>query len=153
MWPVSPLVLFCFVTVFLFILFVYYFWLHWVFVTACGLSLVVASGSYPSLRCVGFSLWWLLLLWSTGFRCVGFRSCGMWAQQLWCMGLVAPWLVGSSRTRLEPISPALASGFSTTAPPGKPALLVLRSEESYFQSSGQQGFFVYKLGSYAEDQS
>ena len=29
----------------LFILFIYYFWLHWVFVAACGLSLVAASGA------------------------------------------------------------------------------------------------------------
>ena len=63
-----------------FILFYYYyylfiyFWLHWVFVAACGLSLVVASGGYSSLWCVGFSLWWLLLLQSTGSRCAGFSS-------------------------------------------------------------------------------
>ena len=53
-----------------------YFWLCWVFVAARGLSLVVASGGYSSLRCVGFSLWWLLLLWSTGSRRAGFSSCG-----------------------------------------------------------------------------
>ena len=40
------------------------FWLRWVFVAACGLSLVAASGGYSSLRCAGFSLRWLLLLWS-----------------------------------------------------------------------------------------
>ena len=40
----------------------------------CGLSLVVESGSYSSLQCSGFSLWWLLrlwrflLLWSMGSR-------------------------------------------------------------------------------------
>ena len=32
-----------------------YFWLHWVFVAARRLSLVVASGGYSSLRCTGFS--------------------------------------------------------------------------------------------------
>ena len=57
-----------------------YFWLPWVFVAARGLSLFVASGCYSSLWCVGFSLWWLLLLQSTGCRCVGFSSCGTWAQ-------------------------------------------------------------------------
>ena len=31
-----------------------YFWLHWVFVAVCGLSLVAASGGYSLLRCVGF---------------------------------------------------------------------------------------------------
>ena len=64
---------------FLKLLFIYYFWLHWVFVAACGLSLVAASGGYSSLRCVGFSLPWLLLLRSTGSRRMGFSSCGAWA--------------------------------------------------------------------------
>ena len=57
-----------------------YFWLCWVFVASRGLSLVVASGSYSSLWCAGCSLWWLLLLWSMGSRCMGFSSCGMRAQ-------------------------------------------------------------------------
>ena len=37
-------------------LFKNFFWLCWVFVAACGLSLVVASRSYSSLRCAGFTL-------------------------------------------------------------------------------------------------
>ena len=69
-----------------------YFWLHWVFIAAHGLSLVAVSGAYSLLRCAGFSLRWLLLLRSMGFRCVGFSSCGTW-------GLVALRHVGSSRTR------------------------------------------------------
>ena len=48
--------------------FLFIFWLHWVFVAACGLFLAVASGVYSSLRCVGFSLRWPLLLQSTGSR-------------------------------------------------------------------------------------
>ena len=56
------------------------FWLCQVFVAVRGLSLVVVSGGYSSLRCVGFSLWWLLLLWSTGSRRMGFSSCGARAQ-------------------------------------------------------------------------
>ena len=56
------------------------FWLRWVFVAVHGLSLVAVSGGYSSLRWVGFSLRWLLLLRSTGSRCVGFSSCGMQAQ-------------------------------------------------------------------------
>ena len=39
-----------------------------------GFSLVEASGGYPLLRCTGFSLWWLLLLQSTGSRCTGSRA-------------------------------------------------------------------------------
>ena len=69
----------------LFILFIY-FWLHWVFVAAHGLSLVVATGGYSSLRCVCFSLQWLLLLQSTGSRCADFSSCGAQAQYLWLVG-------------------------------------------------------------------
>ena len=91
-----------------------YFRLRWVFVAVCRLSLVVASGGYSSLLCAGFSLWWLLLLQSTGFS-----SCGTWAQQLWLAGsraqaqqlwhtgLVAPWHVGSSRTRARTSVPCI----------------------------------------------
>ena len=49
-----------FLSLSLFFLFIC-FWLHWVFVAACGLPLVVASGGYSSWRCVGFSLRWLLI--------------------------------------------------------------------------------------------
>ena len=63
-----------------FILFIFYkfiyFWLRWVFVAACRLSLVAASRGYSSLWCTGFSLQWLLLLRSMGSRCAGFSSCG-----------------------------------------------------------------------------
>ena len=48
-----------------------YFCLRWVFVAEQGLSLVAASRGYSSLRCMGFSLWWLLLLQSMGSRHVG----------------------------------------------------------------------------------
>ena len=41
-----------------------------------GFSLVAASGGYSSLRFAGFSLWWPLLLRSTGSRRAGFSSCG-----------------------------------------------------------------------------
>ena len=64
---------------YLFIYLFIYFWLHWVFVAVCGLSLVAVSGGYSSLRSTGFSLSWLLLLQSTGSRRIGFSSCGMWA--------------------------------------------------------------------------
>ena len=59
---------------------IFFFWLCWVFIAAHGLSLVAASGGYSLLWCAGFSLWWLLLLWSTGSRHVGFSSCGTRAQ-------------------------------------------------------------------------
>ena len=55
----------------LFIYLLIYLWLYWVFVVACGLSLVVASGGYSSLWCTGFSLQWLLLLQSMASRHAG----------------------------------------------------------------------------------
>ena len=49
------------------------------------------AGATLSFQDEGFSLWWLLLLQSTGSNYAGFSSCGM--------GLVAPRHVRSSRTR------------------------------------------------------
>ena len=57
-----------------------YIYMYFGCVAVRGLSLVVASGGYSSLQCVGFSLLWLLLLQSTGSRCMGFGSCGTQAQ-------------------------------------------------------------------------
>ena len=108
--------------IYLFILF----WLHWVFVDACRLSLAGASGGCSSLRCVGFSLWCLLLLQSTGSRYVGFSSCCTQAQQLWCTGLVAPRHVGSSGT-----SPHFQS------------VCVPRSEVGFLQTTYIRVLFLY----------
>ena len=100
------------------------FWLCWVFVAACGLSLVVVSGDYSLLRCAGFSLRRLLLLWGMGSRRAGFSSCGSEAleHRLSSCGTRAQLLRGTwdlPVPGLEPVSPALAGGFSTSAPPGK----------------------------------
>ena len=54
--------------------------LHWVFVAVHGFSLVAGSRGCSSLWCTGFSLQWLLLLWSRGSRRTGFSSCGRQAQ-------------------------------------------------------------------------
>ena len=103
----------------LFICLFIYFWLCWVFVAAHGFFLVVVSGGYSSLRCMGFSLQWLLLLQSMGSRRMDFSSRGIWAQQLWLtgsraqaqqlwhMGLVVPWHMGSSRTRARTRVPCI----------------------------------------------
>ena len=97
-----------------------YFWLCWVFVSVRGLPLVAASGGHSSSRCAGLSLSRPLLLQSTGSRRAGSvvvahgpSSCGSRAQLLRGM-----WDL--PRPGLEPVSPALAGRFSTTAPPGKP---------------------------------
>ena len=40
-------------------------------------------------------------------------------QELWHMGLLAPWHVESSQTRDRTCVPSIGSGFLTTGPPGK----------------------------------
>ena len=102
-----------------------YLWLRWVSVAVRGLSLVAASRGYSLLHCEGFSLRWLLLLRSTGSRCAGFSSCGSRALEhsLSSCGARAQLLHGMwdlPGPGLEPVSPALAGGFLTTGPPGKP---------------------------------
>ena len=62
------------VSFFLFLVFFLYFWLHWVFIAACGPSLVVAVGSTLQLQGEVLGQWLLFLL-STGSRHVGFSSC------------------------------------------------------------------------------
>ena len=69
------MIMLCLYNLFYFI----YFWLHWVFFAARGLSLVV-SGNYSLLWCACFSLWWPLLLQSMGSRHVGLSSYGTGAQ-------------------------------------------------------------------------
>ena len=66
--------------------FKYKFILFILFLAALGLRCCAQSFSscgergYSSLWCTGFSLRWLLLLWSKGSRRVGFSSCGTRAQ-------------------------------------------------------------------------
>ena len=66
------------------------FWLCWVSGAAHRLSLVVASAGYSQVAVGRFSLPWLLLLQSTGFRHAGFSTCGTWAPQLRLPGSRAP---------------------------------------------------------------
>ena len=51
----------------------FFFWLLWVFVAVCGLSLVAASGRYSPLRYGGFSC--------------GARALGVWASVVAACGL------------------------------------------------------------------
>ena len=100
------------------------FGLCWGLRCCVGLPLVAASGGYSSLRCMGFSLWWLPLLRSTGSRlqwlCLegavvvehGLSSCGAWAELLcgtW--NLPVP--------EIEPVTPALTGRLFTPGPPGQ----------------------------------
>ena len=68
-------------------------------------------------HCGGFSGCgaWALGAWASVVVARRLRSCGAWAELLCGM-----WdLPGPG---IEPVSPALADGFLTTAPPGKPQL-------------------------------
>ena len=118
--------------IYFFIYLFIYFWLRWVFVAVHGLSLVVARGS--TLRCGARASH------CSGFSCCGARapgtqasvvvacrlsSCGSRAPEhrLSSCGARAQLLCGKwdlPRPELEPVSPALAGRFFTTAPPGKP---------------------------------
>ena len=74
-----------------FILFYFYLWLCWVFISVRGLSPVAASGGHSSSRCAGLSLSRPLLLQSTGSRRAGsaivahglsrFAACGIFPDQ------------------------------------------------------------------------
>ena len=100
------------------IIYLFYFWLHWVFVAAHGLPLVVVSGGYSSLLCMGFSLWWLPCC--PRAQALGFSSCSTWAQKLWPTGLVAPRQVRPSRARDRTCVPLHSKlRVLTTGSPGK----------------------------------
>ena len=96
-----------------------------------GLSLVAASGAHSSSRCTGLSLSQPLLLRSTGSRRAGSvvvahgpscsAACVIFPDQ------------GS-----EPMSPALAGRFSTTAPPGKPSSYASNHQTNYLSVAPKQ---------------
>ena len=62
----------------------YLFWLRWVFVALCGLSLVAANRGCSLLCCTGFTLWWLFRLWRLGCKraCSGVSACVLQGVQL-----------------------------------------------------------------------
>ena len=94
-------------------------WPQWVCIAAHGLSLVAASGGYSAWWCVGSSLRWLPLLWSTGSKCTGFSSCSTWAQQLWHTPQLLRGMWYLPRPGIKSASLALQDVFLTTLPPGK----------------------------------
>ena len=101
-------------------------------VQAFSISLAAASRGYSWLRCMGFSLRWLLLLQSSGSRRAGsvavahgLNSCGLQSleRRLSSCGARAEFLRSMwdlPGPGFEPVSPALAGRFITTVPPGKP---------------------------------
>ena len=105
----------------LFHLFTYLFWL-------CGL---VASRGLLLFHTWGFSLWWVLIAPDSGAQ----------AQQPWDAGLVALRMWGLPESGMEPTSPALAGGFFTTEPPGKPR------NKSFFFFFAAYTYFIYLIES------
>ena len=115
---VLSVVTFFFPKIFLQILFLFiYLFIH-LFIFGCVGSSLLCAGFLQQQRVAATlhcgeqaSHWGGVSLWSTGFRHMGFSSCGMQAQQLclvgsraqaqylWLTGLVDPQHVGSSRTR------------------------------------------------------
>ena len=98
-----------FLNIYLFI----YFWLCWVFVSVRGLSPVAASGGPSFIAVRGPLTIAASLAAEHRLQMRRLSSCGSRAQLLRGM-----WDL--PRPGLEPMSPALAGRFSTTAPPGKP---------------------------------
>ena len=94
--------------------------------SSCGERGLLSSCNAWASPCSGFSC-----CGAQALKCVDSR-CSTWAQylrllgsraqtqQLGCMGLVVPRHVGSSQTRVEPVSPGMAGRFFTTEPSGKP---------------------------------
>ena len=101
-------------------LFIYiYFWLRWVFIAVCGLSLVVASGA--ALHCG-----------ARASHCGGFSRCRARAPGAWASVVVACRLSSCGTQAqlfrgmldlpgpgIEPVPSALSGGLPTTVPPGK----------------------------------
>ena len=100
-----------------------YLWLYRVLLLCTGFLWLWLAGAALCLRYTGFSLQWLLRLWSTGCRAGGLQEVQLkgsraQAQQLWCMWPLGMWdLPGPG---IEPASFALQGRFLTTGPSQKP---------------------------------
>ena len=72
-------------------------------------------------QCMGFSLWWLLLLQSVGSRRTGFSTCGMRLSSCGAWASLPHSIWDLPAPGIKPTSPALVGGFLATGPPGKPS--------------------------------
>ena len=61
-----------------FFVYLFIFWLHWVFVAACGLSLVVASGGYSLVTGHGLLIAVASLVAEHGLSVLWLNTCGPW---------------------------------------------------------------------------
>ena len=132
--------------------FIYYFWLYWVFTAGSRLSLVAMSW--------GYSLSWCMVSPCRGFSCCraravawagsvvvarGLSSCGSWALEhglnscgAWIYLFLSTW--DPPKPGNKPLSPALAGGFFTTEPPGKPL-----AWHSYSTNATQNMYYLLEL--------
>ena len=97
-----------------------YFWLCWVFVSVRGLFSSCGKRGPLFIAVRGPLTIVASLVAEHRLQTRRLSSCGSWTQPLCSM-----WDL--PRPGLEPVSPALAGRFSTTAPPGKPLLLSFKS--------------------------
>ena len=117
---------------------VFFFFLSYLFILGCAGLLPVGFLWFwykrAALNCGALaSLWWLLLLGSTGIRRVGFSSCSVWVgstahrlQSLWCRGVVADWHVESSQTRDRTRVPSIGRWILNHCTPRNPCLWTFR---------------------------
>ena len=115
----SNFILFFFINLFI------YFWLRWVFIAACGLFSSCGEQELLLVVVRGLLIAVASLIEEHRLQEHGLSSCG--SQALECRlsscGTQAQLLHGMwdlPGPGLEPVSPALAGGFSTTVPPAKP---------------------------------
>ena len=121
-WNIFPVICvfnFLFKSLFLKINLFILFLLCWVFVAAHGLFSVCGEQGLLFVVVIRLLIVVASLVGSMGSRCVGFSSCGTWAQQLWltgcraqaqqlwCTGFVALQHVGSSQIRARTHVPCI----------------------------------------------
>ena len=87
--------------------------------SGCGEQGLVSSCGAQASHCSDFS-WCRAWLQGAQAQWLWLLGSSAQAQCSWCTGLVAPQHVGSSWIRDWPHAPAVAGGFFTTEPPGKP---------------------------------
>ena len=111
------------------------------------------AGAILQLCCTSLWLRWLLLLYIMGSRASGLSSFSTLAQQLRLVGLVAPCMWNIPGPRIKPVSPVLASRFSTTGPPGQSSFPSLTSLawSIYFLIGRTSDSFKYILLMYNEN--
>ena len=111
----------------------FFFWLPWVFIAACRLSLVAVSRGYSLLWCISFSWRWLLLLWSTGSRLMGLSRCSTQALRAlhqpssfgaWPLATRCLWNL--PEPEIEPMFPVLAGRFLSMVPPEESTKVILK---------------------------